>query len=370
MIRIRAPGRICLFGEHQDYLMYPTISMAISRYIYLKAERNNQNAFSIQLPDINMKLNIPLTTNLLEYESNRDYLRSGYNQFIRKGVKFNKGYNITITGDIPINAGAASSSALVIAWLFFLNHISNSLFTQFELALMGYNTEVREFGEEREKMDFFSSIYGNIVYLQSKEPNPRYKTYHKKLPGFILGDSLQKKNTVKDLKKVKKTAIKAFNILKRIMPSFNIYETKLIEVHDYLESIEERYRNKIVGNLVNRDLTQQAKHLFDNHDYIQKTSEQANKATCINQFYKKLGKLINEHQNQLKYNIEITTDKIDTMIAKCLDAGAVGAKINGSGFGGTIFAFGLDKQEGIMEAIKSSGGIPYKITTSLGVEQY
>jgi len=370
MIRIRAPGRICLFGEHQDYLMYPTISMAISRYIYLEAERSSQNTFSIQLPDINKKLNIPLTTNLLEYESNRDYLRSGYNQFIRKGVQFNKGYNIKVTGDIPINAGAASSSALVIAWLFFLNLISNSPFNQYELALMGYNTEVREFGEAGGKMDFFSSICGNILYLQSRKGNPRVQTYHKKLPGFILGDSLQKKSTVEDLKRVKETAIKAFDIMKRIVPGFNIYETKLSEIYDHLESIEERYRNKIVGNLVNRDLTQQAKLMFDNHDYIQSTSQNASNTASINQFYIKLGNLINEHQNQLKCNIKITTDKIDTMIAKCLDAGAVGAKINGSGFGGTIFAFGLSKQEGIAEAIKTSGGTPYKITTSPGVEQY
>ena len=39
MIRIKSPGRICLFGEHQDYLDYPIISMAISKYIYLEAKR-------------------------------------------------------------------------------------------------------------------------------------------------------------------------------------------------------------------------------------------------------------------------------------------------------------------------------------------
>ena len=39
MIRIKAPGRICLFGEHQDYLNYPVIAMAISKYIYLEAKK-------------------------------------------------------------------------------------------------------------------------------------------------------------------------------------------------------------------------------------------------------------------------------------------------------------------------------------------
>ena len=32
---ISSPGRICLFGEHQDYLGLPVIPMAIDRRLYL-----------------------------------------------------------------------------------------------------------------------------------------------------------------------------------------------------------------------------------------------------------------------------------------------------------------------------------------------
>ena len=123
MIRVRAPGRITLFGEHQDYLNYPIIAMAISKYIYLEAKKLSSSYLSIELPDINENIEIKLNNKELEYSSKRDYLRSAYNQYLRKGYRFQKGYKIKISGDIPINAGAASSSALVIAWLFFLNLI-------------------------------------------------------------------------------------------------------------------------------------------------------------------------------------------------------------------------------------------------------
>lgn len=193
MIRLRAPGRCCLFGEHQDYLNYPVIAMAISKYIYLEAERISEPKFRIDLPNVNQTLDISLNNRELTYESIRDYLRSGYNQFLRKGIKFEKGYKIKITGDIPINAGAASSSALVIAWLSFLNEISSKPLNKNQLAMEGYNTEVKEFGEAGGKMDFFTSVYGNLIYLGSKSNAPELEPYNVSLEGFVLGNSLEKK---------------------------------------------------------------------------------------------------------------------------------------------------------------------------------
>jgi galactokinase len=182
-----------------------------------------------------------------------------------------------------------------------------------------------------------------------------------------LGDSLQQKSTVKDLKKVKKTAIKAFTILRKNMPDFNIYETKINDLQQYLPSIDEKYRKKILGNLINRDVTREAKDLFDN--WSGRLNEAATPQDTEN-FYKKLGELINAHQEQLKTKIGISTSKIDQIIASCRDAGALGAKINGSGFGGTMLAFGIGNQEKLMRAIRQNGGVPYKISTSPGVELF
>ena len=66
MIRIKAPGRICLFGEHQDYLNYPIIAMAISKYIYLEAKKISEPKFLITLPDINESIEIPLNSRELD----------------------------------------------------------------------------------------------------------------------------------------------------------------------------------------------------------------------------------------------------------------------------------------------------------------
>ncbi|NVM36044.1 MAG: GHMP kinase [Candidatus Lokiarchaeota archaeon] len=368
MIRIRAPGRINLFGEHQDYLDYPIIAMAISKYIYLEAKKTSSSYLSIELSDLNEDFEIKLNNKELEYFSKRDYLRSAYNQYLRKGFRFQKGYKIKITGDIPINAGAASSSALVIAWLFFLNLISRNRqkMNKFQLSLMGYDTEVEEFNEGGGMMDHFTSVYGGLIYLEPKKNEPEVINKNIKLDGFVLGNSLEKKETVEDLFRVKDITKKAFMEIKKIMPKFNQYLSSLEEVKKFLPNLKKKYQKKIIGNIINRDITIQAKKLIFNSYFDKKFKDYKFK----NNFYINLGNLLNEHHYQLKENIEVSTDKIEKMVSNCLELGALGAKINGSGFGGTMFAFFPNNEDLLVESIEKMGGKAFKIKTSNGVEIY
>ena len=367
MIRLKAPGRICLFGEHQDYLNYPVIAMAISKYMYLEAERISEPHFLINLPDIDESMDITLNNRELDYISKRDYLRSGYNQFIRMGVEFSKGYAIKITGDIPINAGVASSSALVITWLYFLNTIGGKpLKDDFTLANEGYNTEVREFGEAGGKMDFFSSAFGNIIHLDSSKLKPIVKQYDLILDGFVLGDSLEKKDTVDDLIRIKNASLDGFKALKEINPNFDLFNSKLADIEEFLPNLNTNHQKIIVGQVKNRDLTQDAKKLMSSyHDRAGKSE----KDKLI--FYQELGKLLNEHHQQLNNNVGVSTNKINAMLSECMDNGAFGGKINGSGFGGTMFALTTPGKElGLVKAIESAGGKAFLIKTSNGVEAY
>ena len=57
-------------------------------------------------------------------------------------------------------------------------------------------------------------------------------------------------------------------------------------------------------------------------------------------------------------------------ISKCLESGALGAKINGSGFGGTMFALAPKSKRSMKDSIEIAGGKAYMIKTSNGVEEY
>ena len=61
VILSEAPGRICLFGDHQDYLQLPVIACAINRKLQIKAIPNNKGYFLIHKIDLDQSVKIPFS---------------------------------------------------------------------------------------------------------------------------------------------------------------------------------------------------------------------------------------------------------------------------------------------------------------------
>ena len=184
-----APGRTCLFGDHQDYLGLPVIACAIDRNIKLTAEQNDSGTFVLNMIDIDEVriINIDATFETLEP---RDYFASSLRVLRRYGCIPNVGYTITVTGDIPINSGTSSSSALLMAWIRFLVAafgVDHEVTPEF-ISKVGYESEVLEHGEPGGMMDHFSIGVGNVVYINTKEPFS-YNVIGTELKGLITGVS-------------------------------------------------------------------------------------------------------------------------------------------------------------------------------------
>ena len=122
-MEIITPGRICLFGEHQDYLGLPVIALAISLHSKIKFTRRKDDKVVIRLPDINHQEVFSLKN--LKYTKERDYFSSGLKVCIDNGLTFSRGFECTITSTIPIGAGTSSSSSIVVG---FINLLSYTVF--------------------------------------------------------------------------------------------------------------------------------------------------------------------------------------------------------------------------------------------------
>mgnify|MGYP001185434938 CR=1 FL=1 len=221
---ISSPGRICLFGEHQDYLGLPVIAAAISLRIKIEGKLRSDLEVNIDLPDTASKENFSLEGDL-NYHSSSDYFKSGLNVMRKDGFTFSKGFNCTVKGNIPLQAGTSSSSALVVSWINFLSNISDQSeqLSPKMISDLAYKAEVIEFDQAGGVMDQNSISYGNLVYIDT-HPDVVVKKLPYKLSKFVLGDSLEKKDTQLVLQNSKD---KVLEIIKKINQELNDFSLNL-----------------------------------------------------------------------------------------------------------------------------------------------
>jgi galactokinase len=351
-ITVSTPGRICLFGEHQDYLGLPVIAAAISRRVNIEGFNRTDGKAILHLPDINRENAFDIVPEM-PYVHKRDYFRSALNILQRRGYTFKKGIECTVQGNIPINSGTSSSSALLINWIHFLTLMADNPkpIAPEEIAEIGYQAEVSEFKEAGGMMDHYSTAVGNVIYLEST-PVMKVEGLKPTLGTFVLGDSQEPKDTVGLLKRVKGGVLEAVEKVKKQNSDFSLFKITHSELTNYEAFLNQEEIQLLQGNINNRDILIEALQLLRSNNFQDVD----------------LGSLLNLHQDNLRDKLKISTPKIDRMLAASLDAGALGGKINGSGGGGCMFAYAPTNPEKVAQAIENQGGKAYVITITEGTK--
>ena len=336
-----APARICLYGDHQDYLNLPVIAIAIDRYIEVYAKSNLAEGLYINKLDIRKKDIIDYSK---EYNSTSrtDFLRIALKVLKKHGCIPNKGYDINISSNIPINSGLSSSSALTVAWIQFLlkSYLPDKKIDYKILAELAYETEVTETGSSGGKMDQFTISNGGTIFLNTLNNKIHSYNYNFSNVDLVVGVSNAGKDTRGMLKKLKSNQLLALETIKNLFPEFDVYNNDTYDYNTCYESLDQDLRPYFTAAIKNFDITKAA----DN--------ELRKDAPDI----KTLGKLMTNHHNLLRDELKITTDEIDQMIDICNSMGTYGSKIVGSGGGGSIVAiFDKNISEAVVSKLKENG---------------
>ena len=345
-MKISTPGRICLSGEHQDYLGLPVISMAISLRVNIEGDKRDDNNIIIHKRDLNETEKFSLDN--LEYSHSRDYFKSGIKVCQDAGLTFSKGFECEIVSEIPIQAGVSSSSAIVVSWVHFLSKIAdNSLeWDTKRIGELAYQSEVIEFNEPGGIMDQYTTALGQLIYLESK-PSIFINNLNIKLGTFVLGDSGEKKDTINILKKAHNSRLFLFQKLKLRNPNNTIYD---FDINTDISDLNDEEIELFNATIINRDL-------------LNRAMTELNKQNLNRNL---IGKLLYQHHQVLDELLRVSTPKINTMLDAAMSAGALGGKINGSGGGGCMFAYAPENPKKIVKAIESTGGKAYIIRMDKG----
>lgn len=350
-LKVSAPGRICLFGEHQDYFGLPIIAAAINLRITISGTKRSDPIIDVDMPDIGEKEHLQLRKEL-EYSKARDYLKSGVNILQREGKIPDSGWDCLLRGTIPINSGTASSSALVVAWIKFL---LEAVYDQRAgkpdaIANMAFMAEVAEFKEPGGKMDHYSSALGGVISIHF-ENQIQVRKLKNTLGSFVLADSLQRKDTTGTLEFIKTHVLNGVEKIQKEKTEFQLNGSPLQKYMVDIDRLDKEEKDLLRGTLLTRDLTAEGEALFKSEAFD----------------HVKFGDLLSRQQEILKNYLKISTPKIDQMLNTALQAGALGGKGNGSGGGGCIFAYAPDRAEEVAEALRRLDTKPFIIHIGEGV---
>lgn len=346
IIKVSAPGRIVLVGEHQDYFGLKVISAAINKRIFITGTPRHDKKVVFHLKDLRQKREI-LLSETLEPENSRDYLISSLETMSKKGFSLKKGYDISIESTIPIGKGVSSSSALTVAWCGFIATSAGHFPEPEALSEYAYESEVLFFKEPGGMQDHYASACGGLIAIDCASQRRVCYLHPPQELVFLLGDSMSTKDTHGVLHTIRNAVSIA---LQKKFGYTNFAQLLLLNS----EEIDKNSREDsiLAGILATRDLVLQAKSLLKRglpgSDY-------------------QLGEIINKQHWIISRELGISTEKIDHFVSIALDCGAHAAKINGSGGGGCFLVVTTkERVSSIEEKLTHAGAGIHRLTIDQG----
>ena len=337
-----APARVCLFGDHQDYLELPVIASAINKFIRVTGTKNKTKKIHFNLLDLNDIVEIDID-DVSSKPRKGDHLRFVLYTLNKLGCNIDSGMNIKVSSDIYINAGISSSSALIVCLVdFFIKSFGFPKKVDRKLiAEIAYRCEVLEQKGSGGRMDQYTIALSNTIFLDTKL-NGSFELLDVPFDNLIIANSGVKKSTDLVLSKLKNEAISILTKIKKIDKSFNVKNVSQSQLASYKNFLNKRSREILFAAVQNYKITIGA--------YNELKQKKPNQEFLI--------KKINDHHQILKNNLKITVPKIDNMILQSIKAGALGAKVIGSGGGGSILVIPeKSKEKNVIESLFNSGSV-------------
>lgn len=348
MIEISVPGRVCLFGEDLDYMGLQVITAAINLRMHVRGDFSNDEMITIIYRDLEEQDQFPISK-VAPYRKKRDYIRAAFNVLNRKGFKLDRGIKVTIWSEIPIGRGLSSSSVLTVSFIAFVNELFNFGLKKEEVAEFAYQSEVIENKESGGNMDHYACSLGFGMHMNCATNEVKILNLDHLARSIVIADTLivkkelvhgdRKQNIVKGIEEFSKHL------------DFDLRTSKCQDLEPFFSKIAPIPMKHARAIIRLREITTEA----------EKELEKGK----VNP--KKMGELIDAFHQGLVDGFENSTEMTEKIILAAKDAGALGGKIIGSGFGGCVLLYCPGKQNEVARAVEECGGRPYIVQIDEGI---
>ena len=322
---IASPGRINLIGEHVDYNSGFVLPAAIDKYMYVAVSHRNDSQIALHATDLNQNFQTTLDAPL--QRSNLDWPNYvlGVIDELRKDGYVISGFNMLITGNIPIGAGVSSSAALECATVFACKHLFDLNISKEAMVTTAQRAENNFVGVNCGVMDQFASMFGkadHVIKLDCADLSYTYFPFKLEGISIVLFDTFVKHSLASSEYNTRRQECEiGMAALRQQFSITSFREATLVMLEAVADSISDKVYNRckyVIEEIARMEAA--CYHLL---------------AGEIDAF----GTRMYETHKGLSELYEVSCTELDCIVENCKkEKDIVGARMMGGGFGGCVVA--------------------------------
>jgi galactokinase len=328
-VRAFAPGRVNLIGEHTDYNNGLALPFAIAEGVTVRAQATDERCIRTRALDLDehdeldlddllqpapARSGDPPIPNVPRDGGWRSFAHGVAAELLRAGVAI-PGAELEIHGNLPRNAGLSSSAALEVALCLALLGLARTELDRRELAQLCSRVENEWLGAHTGLLDQLASLYGEAntaLYIDFSnldiQPVPLVLADGWRLVTLDSGDS---------------RALAASGYNKRREECARACE--LLGVESLRDAQE-----YMLGTLT-PVLARRVRHVLGENVRVLATVAALRRGTL-----EEVGALLDASHASLRDLYECSTPAVEVAVQALKEAGALGARLVGGGFGGHV----------------------------------
>lgn len=323
-IAVRAPGRVNLIGDHTDYNDGFVLPATIDRDVYVLLAVRNDPIVRLRSANFDESLEYPV-------ERPPDVPAASWKSYVTGAIEelrtlnlVSHGFDMLVTGNVPLGAGLSSSAALEVAVVFGLQSLLEFELNAIDCIRLCQRVEHRYAGVQCGIMDQFCSRLGrrdHALFLDCRS----LEYEHEPLPladaGLaivIVNSRVSRELAGSKYGERRRECEAAVDVLRRSAPD-------IVALRDVSADLLHAERGNLDAVLASR-----ARHVVEENERVLQAAA-AMRAGDYGQF----GQLMNASHDSLRDLYEVSIPELDLLVSEAQSTvGVLGARMTGGGFGG------------------------------------
>jgi galactokinase len=351
---VRSPGRVNIIGEHTDYNQGFVLPAAIDMYAYVAVDKTKDGKIHLYATEFKEQFITDAGASNSPRNSWTDYVIGVVDQLQKNGYSIG-GFNLLLSGNLPIGAGMSSSAAVECATIFALNELFQLKLEKLQMVKLAQKAEHTFTGVQCGIMDMFASMFGkknHVLKLDCRSLNYEYVPFN--LPGIkivLFNTNVKHSLASSAYNQRRQQCEQGVAWIKEKRPSVNSLRDATPEMLDELVAPKDKL------------IYQRCKYVVEENGRLQKLCEDllAGNIAALGQ------KMFQTHEG-LRNLFEVSCKELDFLIDAVKQNPAVlGARMMGGGFGGCTI--NLVKEDAIADLAQQLS-FDYKKETGLELTAY